>query len=418
VSSSVTSGARAHGLQAVVGPTDDRKAAVAGAVALSVVVLGLAGGGVTSGSWPWLIAGFALLATSLLMLDVVRSNLRSALIFVGGLLALSLWTGLSAVWSIDPHASLRELERDMLYLAAFFAGFGLVRVGGQAAVVGGMALGATAVAGYSLVELATRDRAAIDSSVPSAPIGYANALAVLCLLGAIAAVSLAASARSLRSRVSWLALLAILCPTIVLTKSVGSMLVAVVVVAAAAMLRIVSAPVRRARTPVLVAGGLVVCVLIAVGAFFAGSHLTRNDRAAYWRVAARDLRSHVLAGSGGGTYASYWSRHPEPARLIPLEAHSLYLETGAELGAVGLAVLLTTIALPLRAVLRRDTILEVGRDPILLGATCAYVAFVVHAAADWDWEIPVVCVSGLYFAAVLLGHTHDARRDDVLAGTG
>jgi O-antigen ligase len=381
-------------------------------VAISVVVLAFAGGGITSGSWPWLIAGFTLLATSLFLVGGVRSHLRSGVVFVGALLAFSLWTGLSAIWSIDPHASLRELERNTLYLAAFAAAFGFVRVGGEAAIAGGVALGAAAVAAYSLVELATRhSRSVIDEPVPSAPIGYANGLAILCLLGAIAALSLAASARSPWVRLAWVSLLAVLVPTIVLTRSAGAVLVAVVVLGTAFSLRIGPTLAGRVRARVLVVGALIACGLIGVGVFVGRSHLTRNDRAAYWRAAAKDFRSHVVAGSGAGTYALYWDRHPERAQLIPLEAHSLYLETGAELGAVGLAMLLAAIALPLGAVLRRDGTREVRRDAMLLGATCAYIAFVVHAALDWDWEIPVVCVTGLYIAAAILGvgAARDAR---------
>jgi O-antigen ligase len=381
--------------------------AVAGVVALAVVVLALAGGGVTSGSWPWLIVGFTLLAASLFLIAAVRSNLGGAPLFSGALLGLTLWTGVSTIWSIDPHASLRELERGTLYLAAFAVGFGLLRAGSEAAIVGGIAVGATAVAAYSLAEFAIRRDGTITDSVPAAPIGYANALAIVCLLGAISSVSLAASARSARGRLLWLSLLVILCPTIILTKSVGAVVVAVAVLAIAVILSIGPTLARRVRAPVLVVGGLVACALIAVGASFGSSHLTRNDRVAYWRAAAKDLRSHVLAGSGGGTYASYWSRHPERAQLIPLEAHSLYLETGAELGVVGLAVVLATTGLPLLTVLRRDSIHVLRRDPIRLGATCAYIAFVIHAAVDWDWEIPVVCVTGLYLAAVLLAGGRD-----------
>src|SRR5439155_27380509 len=103
--------------------------------------------------------------------------------FGGALLALSVWAGLSVFWSIDSSASLRELERDALYVAAFAGALGLLRFGGKAAVAAGVALGATALAGYSLVEFGTgRGRSVFDWSVPSAPIGYANALAVLSVL--------------------------------------------------------------------------------------------------------------------------------------------------------------------------------------------------------------------------------------------
>jgi O-antigen ligase len=398
MSSSAASDARSRALAPAATLARDRRLATAAAVAGSLVALGAAGGGSSAGSWPWATAGFALLAASAFVHDGVRWIPRRALWLGGALLALSVWTGLSAFWSIDPTASLRALERDALYVAALAGALGLLRFGGKAAVAAGVALGATALAGYSLVDFtAGGGRTVFNWSVPSAPIGYANALAALSVLGAIASVSLAAAAGTARARLAWLSLLAVLCPTIVLTKSVGAMLAAGV--AAAAALGLWARPLlrRRARGAVLAA-----CVLLAGAVIAAGALLGhRNDRVAYWRVAAQDLRSHVVVGSGAGTYAAYWSRHPQRAYFAPLHAHSVYLETGAELGAVGLALLLAMFAVPLSAI--------GSRDPIRLGAACGFLAFVLHAGVDWDWEMPVVTAAALYLAAVLVGGTR-ARR--------
>jgi O-antigen ligase len=402
VSSSAASDAPSRDLAPTGTLTRDRRLATAAAVAASLVALGAAGGGSSAGSWPWATAGFALLAASAFVLDGVRWIPRRALWFGGALLALAVWTGLSAFWSIDSSASLRELERDALYAAAFAGALGLLRFGGKAAVAAGVALGATALAGYSLVEFtAGRGRTVFDWSVPSAPIGYANALAVLSVLGAIASVSLAAVAGTARARLAWLSLLAVLCPTIVLTRSLGAMLAAGV--AAAAALGLCARPLLhgQARGAVLAACILLAGALLAAGAFLGRRDLLRNDRVAYWRVAAKDLESHVAVGSGAGTYAAYWSHHPQRAYFAPLNAHSLYLETGAELGAVGLALLLAMLALPLSSI--------GSRDPIRLGAACGFLAFVLHAGMDWDWEMPVVTTAALYLASVLVGGSRAGR---------
>jgi O-antigen ligase len=371
----------------------DRRFATAVAVAVSLVALGAARGGSSSGSWPWATAGLALLAASTLVLVGVRWIPRSARWFGGALLALSVWTGLSALWSIDSSASLRELERDALYVAAFVGALGLARFGGKAAVAAGIALGATALAGYSLVEFTGgRGRTVFDWAVPSQPIGYANALAALCVLGAIASASLAAAAGSARARLAWLSLLLVLGPTVVLTRSVGAML--------AAGVAAITALAVWAR-PFLPRFGLAACALLAGVLLAAGAFaLPRNDRAAYWRVAAKDFQSHAAAGSGAGTYAEYWNRHPQRVYFAPLNAHSLYLETGAELGVVGLVLLLAMLAPPLRSL--------GSRDPIRLGAACGFLAFVLHAGVDWDWEMPVVTTAALYLASVLLTQDADA----------
>ena len=78
------------------------------------------------------------------------------------------------------------------------------------------------------------------------------------------------------------------------------------------------------------------------------------------------------------------------------DAHNLYLETLAELGPIGLALLLLVLATPFRALPR------VWRDPSAPVAVGVLSAFMIHAAVDWDWEIPLLTLIALACAAVLL----------------
>ena len=76
--------------------------------------------------------------------------------------------------------------------------------------------------------------------------------------------------------------------------------------------------------------------------------LSGSSRADYWRVALRTVEAAPLLGSGAGSFRRQWFQHrrePQPAR----DAHSLYLETLAELGPLGLALLLAALGLPLAA---------------------------------------------------------------------
>jgi O-antigen ligase len=374
----------------------DRRYAAAAAVAASVVALGVASGGSGRGSWPWAIAAFALLAASTLVLEGVRWIPRRALWFGGALLALSVWSGLSAFWSLDASASLYELERDAVYVAAFVSALGLLRFGGRAAVAAGVALGAAAVAGYSLIDfMAGWGRSVFDWSVPAAPIGYANALAALSVLGAIASVSLAATASTARARLAWLSLLGVVGPTIVLTRSLGAILAGGFATTVAIV--VWARPLLRRRPRAALACVLLASALIAGGAVLGQEHLRRNVRITYWRVAVKDFESHVAVGSGAGTYAEYWSRHRPPTYFAPFHAHSLYLETAAELGVVGLALLLALLALPLGSI--------GSRDPVRLGAACGFVAFALHAAVDWDWDVPVVTTAALFLASVAVAES-------------
>jgi len=74
------------------------------------------------------------------------------------------------------------------------------------------------------------------------------------------------------------------------------------------------------------------------------------------------------------------------------DAHNLYLETLAELGVVGLALLVLALAIPLVAAVR------FRRHRLVPFAAAAYAAYLVHAAVDWDWEL-----AGVTLAAVLCG---------------
>jgi O-antigen ligase len=123
--------------------------------------------------------------------------------------------------------------------------------------------------------------------------------------------------------------------------------------------------------------------------------LTGNGRAELWRVAWGEYVDHPLLGSGAGTYSRYWFRDRR-AGFNALDAHGLYIESLAELGPVGLALLIVAFALPLVAAAR------VRSDPRLAVVLGAYVAFLVHTGVDWDRELPGVSLAGLLCGAVLL----------------
>jgi O-Antigen ligase len=124
-------------------------------------------------------------------------------------------------------------------------------------------------------------------------------------------------------------------------------------------------------------------------------HISGSGRTILWSVAWRDAKAHPLLGSGGGTFEQVWNRErPVPSDVR--NAHNLYLETLAELGPLGLALLVTALALPLVAAVR-------GRDrPLAFAAFGAYVAFVLHIAVDWDWQIASVTLAALLCGAALL----------------
>jgi len=121
-----------------------------------------------------------------------------------------------------------------------------------------------------------------------------------------------------------------------------------------------------------------------------------SSRGDYWDVAARMVERHPLGGEGAGGFTRVWLRE-RPALLFVRDAHNLYLETLAELGPVGLALLLVALGTPLVA--RGAAAVADGR-----AAIAAYVALVAHAALDWDWELPAVTLCTLLLGVALVRH--------------
>ena len=133
--------------------------------------------------------------------------------------------------------------------------------------------------------------------------------------------------------------------------------------------------------------------------------LSAGQRIPQWHAAWKEYRLHPLLGGGAGTYETYWIRYRHSAGTVQ-DAHNLYLETLAELGPIGLALLVVALALPLR------TAVVVRRRGLVSAAFGAYVAYLVDAAGEWDWELPAVTLVALFLACALLVATRGSRETD------
>jgi hypothetical protein len=124
--------------------------------------------------------------------------------------------------------------------------------------------------------------------------------------------------------------------------------------------------------------------------------LSSNGRSENWHTAWQEASEHPVLGGGAGTYAAFWAQHRRIDSTVH-DAHNLYLETLAELGPIGLLLLTLLFATPLAALRRARRSLPVA------GAVCgAYLAVLLHAAVDWDWELPAVMLSALFCGIALL----------------
>jgi hypothetical protein len=126
-----------------------------------------------------------------------------------------------------------------------------------------------------------------------------------------------------------------------------------------------------------------------------------NGRYQYWQSAVDAAEAHPVEGLGAGTFEYWWAQHATINGFVR-NAHSLWMETLAELGWVGLVLIVAVFGVPLvNGGLRAFRSSAVERAPIA-GALAVLTAFCVTATLDWVWQIAVLPVVALVSAAVVL----------------
>jgi O-antigen ligase len=171
---------------------------------------------------------------------------------------------------------------------------------------------------------------------------------------------------------------------------------------------------RGLRPALAVAGVIVAIGLVAAsaaletgtpsdGATVARLGSTDSNRYAYWGVALDAFADAPLNGHGAGSFGVLWLRERSVPEVVR-DAHSIWFETAAELGVVGLALLLMLFGGTAVAALRVP-------PAWVAGPAAALVVWVVHSALDWDWELP----GGSTLMAVVLAGLVLALRDELPA---
>ena len=429
---------------------------------LALAVLGTVGGlALAQGGYFPRAAGatsvFVLWAIALALVFAPRVRLsRPALTMLTCLGALVAWTALSLLWSLDPDQTVIEAERGLAYLAALAGLLLFLHPASVPPVLAAVTAACTLVAVQALAGWLISGE---DVEVLEAPIGYSGALGLLMAMGALLALEMAARASAPLGRGLAGAALVPLAATLALSASrmaylafAGGLLAAVALapqrrrwVGDAGLLLApgVAAwfaatdpwPSDTARATLLLvlagasglaAGGrprirpAVAVAALALGVLAAGwvtaatpagrgaepgpaARAFDSRRAAdslevrreLWAVAWRAARREPLLGAGAGSYERAWIEDrgsPGPAR----DAHNLYLEMLAELGVAGAGLLLLVLAVPLWAALRGR------RRPWVRAALGAYAAYLVHAGAHWNWEMPALTLAALVCGAAIV----------------
>jgi len=147
---------------------------------------------------------------------------------------------------------------------------------------------------------------------------------------------------------------------------------------------------RRPRAAAAVVTGAV--ILLATGAGVAGAvdparssrlTLASPDRADEAAAAVRVAADRPVTGAGPGQVVLAW-RDADGRRLVAHYAHNEYLQTAAELGLVGLGLVLVLAGGIVREA-RRGT-----GDPVRAAAGAGLVAVAVHSGMDFLWHIPAI----------------------------
>ncbi|NUN95829.1 MAG: O-antigen ligase family protein [Candidatus Omnitrophica bacterium] len=113
---------------------------------------------------------------------------------------------------------------------------------------------------------------------------------------------------------------------------------------------------------VLLLGGLL--AVSPGGREMLGRSETVHARLIYWKAAARMIREAPLLGQGVGGYGSNYPRFRELTPHQTLYPHNLFLEVMADMGAVGLLLLLVAMATIIPYLLQRAGLCRLSRDGV------------------------------------------------------
>ena len=131
-----------------------------------------------------------------------------------------------------------------------------------------------------------------------------------------------------------------------------------------------------------------------------------NGRWQYWTSAVDAFETEPVHGIGPGTFQFWWYENRDVPAAIK-QAHSLYIETLAEMGIVGLLLILSFVVLVLVVGVTRSLRALGERRGMLAALTASALTFALSAGFDWLWEFGALAIAFMFVSAAIL-----ATRDD------
>jgi len=139
-------------------------------------------------------------------------------------------------------------------------------------------------------------------------------------------------------------------------------------------------------------------------------------RTAYWPPAVQLFEHHPLWGIGPAHFDAEFSQYrPRIVQGRPIYAHNEYLNTLAEWGAVGLAIVLSACFLLYYGAWKTWPALflpdsdgnipqKSDKSALVLGASIGLLAIVLHSVVDFNWHIPADAIVAVLLMALVTLH--------------
>ena len=131
-----------------------------------------------------------------------------------------------------------------------------------------------------------------------------------------------------------------------------------------------------------------------------------SGRWQFWAAASSEFRAHPLNGGGAGSWLAWWLQHSTLGPFFSQYAHSLYLESLAELGIVGLLLIGGFVVVSVVGAAQSALTL---RSADVAAAAAGGIAFFAAATYDWVWQLAGIAIVGVGLLGVALGARPSTR---------
>jgi O-antigen ligase len=146
-----------------------------------------------------------------------------------------------------------------------------------------------------------------------------------------------------------------------------------------------------------------------------GASLSLGDRQVYWSVAGKIFEEHKLWGAGPAHFdLQFFMHRPERLQSRIIYAHNDYLNTLADWGGVGLAIILAFVGSLYYGAWRtwrsiRRKVSDIGlrqtdKGAFVIGGAFGLAAALFHCLVDFDMHVPADALLAVAIMALLAAH--------------